>query len=75
MRNGGCSQAWAEFCIAYCKRLSLLLAIPAIKIGCSDRALRFMESSGNGRTVFFANWLQKPRSREAFLRHFSIAKK
>jgi hypothetical protein len=48
MRNGGCSQAWAEFCIAYCKRLSLLLAIPAIKIGCSDGALRFMVVSANG---------------------------
>jgi hypothetical protein len=48
MRNGECSQAWAEFCITYCKRLSLLLAIPAIKIGCSDGALWFMVISGNG---------------------------
>jgi hypothetical protein len=52
MRNRGCSQAWAEFCIAYCKRLSLLLAIPAIKIGCSDGALRFMVLSGNGPDRF-----------------------
>ncbi len=51
MRNGG-PQAWAEFCIAYCKRLSLLLAIPAIKIGCSDGALGFMESSSNGPDRF-----------------------
>jgi len=52
MRDGGCSQAWAEFCIAYCKRLSLLLAIPAIKIGCSDGAVRFMVTSGNGPDPF-----------------------
>ena len=38
-------QAWAEFCLAYCKRLGLLLAMPVIKIGCSARADRFKESS------------------------------
>jgi hypothetical protein len=56
MRNGGCSQAWAEFCIAYCKRLSLPLAIPAIKIGCSDGALRFMVTAGSGPDRFHRKW-------------------
>jgi hypothetical protein len=56
MRNVGRSQAWAEFCIAYCKRLGLPLAIPAIKIGCSDRALRFMVVGGNGPDRFLPKW-------------------
>jgi hypothetical protein len=56
MRNLGRSQAWAEFCIAYCKRLSLPLAIPAIKIRCGDRALRFMVAGGNGPDRFLRKW-------------------
>jgi len=33
------AQAWAEFCIAYCKRMDLLHAIPARRIECAGRAL------------------------------------
>ena len=32
-------RAWAEFCLGYCKRLGLLLAIPATTIGCRPQAL------------------------------------
>jgi hypothetical protein len=40
-------QAWAEFCLAYCKRLGLLLAMPVTEIGCTARPLRFVESDGH----------------------------
>ena len=67
MRNRGCSQAWTEFCIAYCKRLSLLLAIPAIKIGCPDGVLGFMAVNGDGLHRF----LRKLAAETALARSFS----
>jgi hypothetical protein len=68
-------QAWAEFCLAYCKRLGPLLAIPAMKVRCSERVLRFMESGGEAPGCFPRKLVEKPRSPEAFLRRFSIARK
>jgi len=68
-------QAWAEFCLAYCKRLGLLLAMPAMKVGCSARMLRFTESDGEAPGCFLRKLIEKPRTLEAVLSRFSIARK
>jgi hypothetical protein len=45
------SQAWAEFCIAYCKRLDPLLAIPAAQIRCPLQKVRFIHGRGVDRVL------------------------
>jgi hypothetical protein len=41
-------QAWAEFCIAYCKRMDLLLAILQGELDMRGELFRFLQASGKG---------------------------
>lgn len=68
-------QAWAEFCLAYCKRLGPLLAMPVTKFGCSWRTLRFIESGGEGLDDIQRKWSEKGCSPRAIPKRFSIARK
>lgn len=68
-------QAWAEFCLAYCKRLGLLLAMPVTKLRCSERSLRFMESGRQELSYVLPRAAEKDCSCEALSKRFSVATK
>ena len=69
MQTGG-PQAWAEFCLAYCKRLTLFLAIPVTGIGCAARTGRFIRENGAGQSPLDLNWPWTSRTLYGFLRRF-----
>jgi hypothetical protein len=71
----GGPQAWAEFCLAYSKRLPPLLAMAAMKIGCYDQRHRFKAKIRERLDRFSANRLRQKRPKVAFSRHFSLARK
>jgi len=70
MQTGG-PQAWAEFCLGYCKRLTLFLAIPAAELGCAAGPRRFLQENGECQSRLQVNCRWTLRSRDAFLRRFS----